>query len=100
MSHAFTKNHLHVIFSTKGRRKIIPREMQPQLWSYMSGICRNHNVVSVAIGGFDNHTHLLFHLPPTLLLCKAISLIKANSSRWMNEHQVVSPGKKGTRPSA
>ncbi len=86
MSHAFTKSHVHVVFSTKGRRKLISEGVQPQLWSYMAGICRNQKMVSVAVGGIEDHVHLLFHLPPTLTLSKAISLIKANSSKWMNEH--------------
>ena len=29
--------------------------------------------------------HLLFHLPPSLALAKAVTLFKSNSSRWMNE---------------
>jgi putative transposase len=86
MSHTFIKNHLHVIFSTKERRKIIPEKVQPHLWSYMAGICRNQKMISVAIGGVDDHVHLLFHLPGTLPLSRAITLVKANSSKWMNEH--------------
>jgi REP-associated tyrosine transposase len=52
----------------------------------MAGICRNQKIVSVAIGGVENHVHRLFHLPGTLTLSRAITLIKANSSKWMNEH--------------
>jgi REP element-mobilizing transposase RayT len=100
MSHAFTKNHLHVVFSTKGRLKIIAPEIQARLWSYMTGICRNHKMISVAVGGIEDHTHLLFHLPPVLTLSKAIGLIKANSSKWMNEHERVSPGRRAMRRSA
>ncbi len=40
MSHAFTKNHLHIIFSTKERHKSITKQVQPELWSYMAGICK------------------------------------------------------------
>jgi putative transposase len=86
MSHTFTKNHLHVVFSTKERRKTIAEDVQPSLWSYMAGICRNQKMISIAINGVDDHVHLLFHLSPTLTLSKAISLLKANSSKWMNEH--------------
>ncbi len=86
MSHAFTRSHVHVVFSTKDRRKIISKDVQPQLWSYIAGICRNQKMVPVAVGGIEDHVHLLFHLPPTLTLSKAISLLKANSSKWINEH--------------
>ena len=52
----------------------------------MAGICRNQKLISVAIGGVEDHVHLLFHLPGTMALSKAITLLKANSSKWMNEH--------------
>ncbi len=86
MSHAFVKNHLHLVFSTKDRIKIIPKNIQPELWSYMAGICKNKEMPAIAIGGMNDHAHILFHLPPTLTLSKAIQLLKANSSKWMNEH--------------
>jgi putative transposase len=86
MSHTFIKSHFHVVFSTKERRRTISEETQHHLFSYMAGICRNQKMISVAIGGVEDHVHMLFHLPPTLALAKAISLVKANSSKWMNEH--------------
>jgi putative transposase len=54
--------------------------------SYMAGICKNKEMPAIAIGGMNDHAHILFHLPPTLTLSKAVQLLKANSSKWMNEH--------------
>jgi putative transposase len=85
MSHSFIKIHIHAVFSTKGRRKIIPKDFQPQLWSYMAGICRNQGMTPIAINGMDDHAHVLFNMPPTLSMAAAVRLIKANSSKWMNE---------------
>jgi putative transposase len=53
----------------------------------MAGICRNYEIVAFAIGGMEDHSHLLFRLPPVLALARAVSIVKANSSRWMSEHQ-------------
>jgi putative transposase len=64
MSHSFSKNHVHVVFSTKDRRRTISETMQPEMWSYLSGVCRNEKMMSVAVGGIADHVHLLFHLPP------------------------------------
>jgi putative transposase len=55
VSHAFVKNHLHLIFSTKDRLKIIPKDVQPELWSYMAGICKNQKMAAIPIGGMDDH---------------------------------------------
>ncbi|HLJ29186.1 MAG TPA: IS200/IS605 family transposase [Candidatus Angelobacter sp.] len=87
MSHTFARIHIHVIFSTKDRKKLIPKEVQPELWSYMAGICRNKGITPIAINGTDNHAHVLFHLPQDVTLAKAVNLVKTNSSKWMNEHR-------------
>ena len=86
MAHTFTKNHLHVVFSTKERRKLIADNFQPRLWKYLTGICQNLELIPVAMGGMDDHVHLLFHLPPSRSLADAMRTIKANSSKWINEH--------------
>jgi REP element-mobilizing transposase RayT len=86
MSHSYVQNHLHVVFSTKEREKLIAKPMQPKLWSYMAGIAPNHDFLVIANGGMEDHVHLLILLPPILTLAKAINFLKSNSSKWMNEH--------------
>jgi len=85
MPHTYTQNTIHVVFGTKNRVKAIPKEFQSKLWAYMAGICRNHKIVPVEVGGADDHTHLLLQIPPTITLSDAVSTIKANSSRWAYE---------------
>jgi putative transposase len=85
MSHTFTKNHQHIIFSTVGRRRLIEKQLQPKLWAYIGGICRNHGIFVRAIGGVEDHVHLLVELPPTMAVAKAVLTVKSNSSKWVNE---------------
>jgi REP element-mobilizing transposase RayT len=42
-------------------------------------------MIALAVGGTQDHVHLLFHLPPSLALAKAVLLLKSNSSKWMGE---------------
>ena len=76
---------MHLIFSTKDRRKTIPKEWQPRMWAYLAGICMNHEMIALAVGGTENHVRILLHLPPKFALAKAVLLLKANSSKWMGE---------------
>ena len=85
MSHTYTRIYIHLIFSTKHRAAMIKKDIQPRLWRYMAAVCREKGIISKEIGGLDNHAHVLFHLPPTMTLSKAVYLIKANSSRWMKQ---------------
>ena len=84
MSHTYTKNHQHIVFSTKGRRKLISREKQSELWAYMAGICKNVGIWVHAIGGIDDHVHALIELPVAIHLPKAVNLLKSNSSSFMS----------------
>jgi hypothetical protein len=51
MAHTFTKNHLHVVFSTKERQKLIAENFQLRLWKYVTGVCKNIDLIPVAVGG-------------------------------------------------
>lgn len=40
MSNSYVSNHVHIVFATKNRLKIIPEELQPKLWAYLAGIAK------------------------------------------------------------
>ena len=85
MSHTYFQNVMHVVFSTKERRKIIPTEMKGRLWSYTAGICKRQKVFVHAVGGMEDHIHLLLQFPATIAIAEAVKKIKANSSGWMSD---------------
>ena len=85
MSHAYVRNHVHVVFSTDQCRKCIRREMRDRLWSCISGIANEYGVQVTAIGGTEDHVHIVVALPPKIGLAVLLRAIKAASSKWMNE---------------
>jgi REP element-mobilizing transposase RayT len=85
VAHSFSRNHIHLVFSTKDRRNLIAKEWQPRLWAYLGGICEKYEIVPLAVGGTENHVHMLIHLRPKLALAKAVAILKANSPKWMGE---------------
>jgi len=85
MSHTYAQNVLHVVFSTKDRQKTISPEFQARLWAYVAGVCQKLEILVHALGGTEDHIHLLIQVPPNLPVAKAILTIKSNSSRWANE---------------
>ena len=85
MSHSYVQNIVHLVFSTKERRKLIPAEFQPALWAYVAGVCKKNEIFVYAVGGMDDHIHSLIQIPAPLALAKAVLAIKSNSSRWTHE---------------
>jgi len=88
MSHTYSQDYQHIVFSTKERLKLITKPMQPKLWSYMAGVGRNHDFLVLANGGMEDHVHLLVQVPARMATAEVVSLVKSNSSRWMNEHGI------------
>ena len=85
MSHTYASNRIHVVFSTKERKKTLTDDLQPKLWAYMKGIAKNHGFESIKIGGVADHIHALLVVPPAIPLAKAVQSIKGCSSKWLND---------------
>jgi REP element-mobilizing transposase RayT len=84
MAHTYSAILLHVVFSTKERRSLI--QEPPKLWAYVAGIARNLAFEPLAVGGTENHLHLLLRLPTSVSVAEAAQKLKANSSRWLKEN--------------
>ena len=85
MPHSYTSQLMHCVFSTKERRAIITTALQERLFPYIGGIARGNGIVLIAAGGIEDHVHLLFLLPRTMSISKAMQLIKGGSSKWIHE---------------
>ncbi len=92
---SYAQNHIHLVFSTKGRLKLISKDIQPRLWGYIAAICKKNAMTVFAVGGIADHIHILFRLPPALSLVRAVTLIKSNSSKWMRETKKTFAWQKG-----
>lgn len=85
MSHTYNSQLMHCVFSTKERRQIITPDLQSRLWPYLGGIARENKMKAIAIGGVEDHVHILLSLPSTLSISKAMQLIKGGSSKWIHD---------------
>ena len=77
--------HYHLIFSTKDRVAHIHSDWRGRLHTYLGGIVNNLGGTPVAIGGVDDHVHLLVGLRATHRLADMLREIKSVSSKWVHE---------------
>lgn len=59
------------------------------LHKYISGIITGNNAKSLAVGGRKDHVHAFFGLLVTTCVADIVGIIKANSSKWINEKKFV-----------
>jgi putative transposase len=85
VSHSFTSNFVHFVFSTKHRKNFIPEDMLTRTWEYLSGVAKNHDIKPVIAGGTRNHVHVLAIVPAQMSVSEAARVMKCNTSRWLRE---------------
>ncbi len=84
MPSTHTNLHYHIVFSTKERLPLIKDEWLNRLHSYLGGIVKNLEGVPLAIGGINNHVHLLVGLKSSHRLDYFVRDLKADSSKWIH----------------
>lgn len=77
--------HYHLVFSTKNRAPGIGDAWKLRLHAYLGGVVKNADGVPEAIGGVEDHVHLLVGLRATAILANVVRDVKAVSSRWVHE---------------
>ena len=84
MGHTYCSALFHCVFSTRERQRAIASELQGRLWAYMGGIARENGMTALAVGGTDDHAHVLLSLPSTVTVAQAMKQIKGGSSLWLH----------------
>ncbi|MFO0857295.1 MAG: IS200/IS605 family transposase [Phycisphaerales bacterium] len=85
MASTLTKILLHVTFSTKHRQPILPTHVEAELFAYIGGVCRRLDSSLLAMGGTDDHVHMLVSFGKTQTLADLMLNIKRDSSKWIKE---------------
>jgi putative transposase len=85
MSNTFTRIYIQSVFAVQGRKNLISRSFEDELYSYIGGILKNKGHQPLAINGMSDHIHVFFGMKPTEALSDLIRDIKSNSSGFIND---------------
>ena len=84
MSQSLSQLWIHIIFSTKNRYPFLyDISLRQRLYAYIQGICKTLESPVMAIGGIEDHLHLLVNTSKNISLSKFIEEIKKSSSKWI-----------------
>ena len=73
----------HLIFSTKNRDPVLRSDIRSELFRYFAGILKSESSTAHAIGGVEDHVHLLVTLPRTMTMASMVESLKTSSSKWL-----------------
>ncbi|MBP9663910.1 MAG: IS200/IS605 family transposase [Pyrinomonadaceae bacterium] len=84
MANTYSNLFYHLVFSTKGRRELIHRDIEERVWAYIGGIARKHGMTALQIGGIETHIHALVMAKPVHSPSEIAKYIKGDSSKWIH----------------
>jgi REP element-mobilizing transposase RayT len=84
MPQSLAQIYLHLVFSTKDRHPfLVTRPLQSEVHAYLAGACNNMRCPALAVGGIQDHVHILCRLARTLTVADLVRDLKKESSKWL-----------------
>ena len=80
MPSTYTNLNTHVVFATKGRALLIPPDGKDELHAYIGGIVRYLGGVAFAVGGTQDHVHMIIGLKPIHAPAEVLREVKESFS--------------------
>ena len=87
---AFWRTYYHLIWATKERHPLITRERETELYKYIVDKSDSLNCIIHAIGGVEDHIHLVASIPPSLSIADFVKNIKGSSAHLLNKNSRLS----------
>ena len=89
MANTYTQIYVQIVFAVKGRKNLISENLREKVEKYICGIVSNKKSKPIAIYCNPDHLHILIGLHPTISISDMSRDIKANSSKWLNEQEMI-----------
>src|SRR5262245_13512260 len=76
---------VHLVFSTKDRKRWLDATISPRLHAYLATVVRDQDCEAYRVGGVIDHVHLAIRLGRTISLADLVETIKSSSSAWIKK---------------
>lgn len=77
--------HVHLVFVTKYRRKVMTNDVLLELENIFRDICQSFEAELQEFNGENDHVHLLLNYPPKISLSKLVNSLKGVSARLLRK---------------
>lgn len=85
----YTKLYIHLVWATKDRLPLLDKKTRLELFSHITENAKTKNIYIDAIGGYNEHIHILISLDPSQSISNILNLIKGESSHWLNKSKMI-----------
>jgi putative transposase len=84
MPTTYVQLYIHLVWATWDRLPILIGSVRDTAYACIATDCKELGVKVIAIGGTDDHVHLLASIPTTVCIADLMKQIKGSSSHLLN----------------
>ena len=85
----YTELYLHCVWATWDRLPLVTDDIEARLYAAIAAKCRELKCVPLAIGGVEDHVHLVVRLHTTVSVAQLLKGVKGSSSHLVTERSVL-----------
>ncbi|HMM81232.1 MAG TPA: IS200/IS605 family transposase [Pyrinomonadaceae bacterium] len=89
MANTYSQIYIQVIFAVEARDSLLHPSWKEELFKYIGGVVKKKGQKLFAIGGVADNIHILIGIAPNISISDLVRDIKANSSKFINDHKYV-----------
>lgn len=107
MAQSWSQVFLHFVWATLRREPVLTEDLRRQVFQVIAAKCREVHCEPIAVGGTEDHVHVLLHVPPIMAPAELMKTLKGSTShlithqlqtglnfRWQSGYGVLSVSKK------
>ncbi len=91
MPSPYTQLYVHLVWSTWDRMPAITVEIATRIYAALNAKCEEFKCRALAIGGVEDHVHMLVCLHPMVSVSRLVGELKGSSAHLVN-HAIVPGG--------
>jgi len=80
MREPYTQLYVHLVWATWDRQPLITPVLEPRIYAAIAEKCRELKCLPLAVGGVEDHMHLLVRFHPTTAIATLVKEVKGMSS--------------------
>ena len=80
----FWRTYYHIVWATKNRLPLITDDIEPKLFHHINVKTGEYGGIFHAVGGTENHIHLVVSIPPKISVSDFVGKIKGSSAFFVN----------------
>ncbi len=84
MPQSYTELFVHLVWTTRHHHPLLTPDLRSHVYRAMEAECARAGAEVVALGGIEDHVHLLVRMPPTVAPSGLVKQVKGVSSHVAN----------------